>query len=81
MSAPTALSNGLIGRTQKKITDSLYLDMKDAEYIHHELELMVVDLMREWEESKEKEGEDNTIEDFGDVHVPRTPKTNKGKEL
>lgn len=78
MSAPPALSNGLIGKTQKKITDSLYLDMRDAEFIHHELELLAMDLMKEWEESK-VEWERNTIEDFGDVHMKSTPIS--GKEL
>lgn len=51
MSATPALSNGMIGRVQKRISDGLYLDWKDSEFIHRELEIFAMDLMKEWEAS------------------------------
>lgn len=49
MSPTPPLSNGMIGRTQHRISTMLHLDRKDSEFIHHELELFTMDLMKEWE--------------------------------
>ncbi len=53
MSITPQLSDGLVGKFTKKISDSLYLDVKDTWGIHRTLEVFALELMRDWEDHKQ----------------------------
>lgn len=52
MTATPALASGLAGQYQKKISDMLYLDRKDSEFVLLALEQYAWALMDEWESNK-----------------------------
>ncbi len=54
MSATPELSSGLVGKWQKRITDALYLDWRDAEFIHLMLEQYTLELLKMWEEAQKE---------------------------
>lgn len=72
MSITPALSTGLIGRTQERISKALFLDVKDSQYIHRELEVFALNMMSEIQNYKQevREREAPYIEqhDPGDEH-------------
>lgn len=70
MTITPALSNGIVGRVQAKISQMLYLDRKDSEFIHHELELFALDLMKIWEQANEPQQDMDPADTQGHRGVP-----------
>ena len=68
MSATPALSNGLIGRTQERISTMLYLDTKDSQFIHTTLEVFALELLREYDSYREEVRERSNA--FQQYHDP-----------
>jgi hypothetical protein len=44
VTATPALTNDIFGKYQKKISDALYLDLKESEYILRELQTFALEL-------------------------------------
>lgn len=70
MSITPALSTGLIGRTQERISKDLFLDVKDSQYIHRQLEVFALEVLSEMHNYKEELLERSEAQPFHQYQDP-----------